>query len=90
MPIEFFGRKLKQIQKVYPSKELLAIYETVKHFKNMFMGRKFTILTDLKALTYHFKLENQNEITSRWLVSLQQLDYQLEYIEVEINHADYV
>lgn len=56
----------------------------------MFMGRKFIILADLKALTYHLKLENQNEITSRWLVSLQQLEYQLEYIEVEINHVDYV
>ena len=35
-------------------RELLAIYEAVKHFRHMLEARHFVILTDYKPLTYAF------------------------------------
>lgn len=91
-PIEFFGRKLKQTESVYPSLkfELLAIHEAVMHFKSILIGRKFTILTDSKALTYPLKLENQSDIVARWILNLSDFDYTIEFLEGKINPADYV
>lgn len=42
MPIEFCGRKLKESDTKYPSLkyELLVIHDSVKHFKNMLLGKK--------------------------------------------------
>ena len=59
IPIEFFGRKLKESETKYFNVkfELLAIHDAVEYFKNILWGRKFTILTGSKALTYHIYSE---------------------------------
>jgi cleavage and polyadenylation specificity factor subunit 1 len=36
-------------------RELLAVYEAVKHFRHMLEARHFTILTDHKLLTFAFQ-----------------------------------
>ena len=92
MPTEFFGRKLKEAQKRYFSvkMELLAIYESVIHFKNILWGRPFTILTDSKALTQHIQLQNQSDISMRWIEKLQEFSYKIEHIEGKLNSADYI
>ena len=36
------------------NRELLAIYEAVKHFRHMLEARHFVIFTDHKPLTYAF------------------------------------
>jgi cleavage and polyadenylation specificity factor subunit 1 len=56
-PLSFFSRKLNTAQQKYIAydRELLAVYEAVKHFRHMLEARHFTILTDLKPLTYAFQ-----------------------------------
>jgi cleavage and polyadenylation specificity factor subunit 1 len=56
-PLSFFSRKLNTAQQKYNAydRELLAVYEAVKHFRNMLEARHFTIFTDHKPLTYTFK-----------------------------------
>jgi cleavage and polyadenylation specificity factor subunit 1 len=53
----FFSRKLNTAQQKYSAydRELLAVYEAVKHFRHMLEARHFTIFTNHKPLTYAFK-----------------------------------
>ena len=52
-PIAFFSRKLSNAEKNYSTfdRELLAAFNTIKHFKYFLDGRSFTLYTDHKPLT---------------------------------------
>jgi cleavage and polyadenylation specificity factor subunit 1 len=56
-PLAFFSRKLSPAHQKYSTydRELLAIYEAVKHFRHMLEARHFIIFTDHKPITYAFK-----------------------------------
>jgi cleavage and polyadenylation specificity factor subunit 1 len=56
-PLAFFSRKLNPPQQNYSAynRELLAVYEAVKHFHHMLEARHFTIFTDQKPITYAFQ-----------------------------------
>lgn len=92
VPIEFYGRKLKDSEKKYPSikYELLAIHDACVYFENFLLGKKFTILTDSKALTDHLKLEKQSDIIARWIMRLGNFDFEIGFIPGEENPADFV
>jgi cleavage and polyadenylation specificity factor subunit 1 len=55
--IIFFSGKLNPAQQEYSAydRELLAVYEAVKHFRHMLEARHFTIFTDHKPITYAFQ-----------------------------------
>jgi cleavage and polyadenylation specificity factor subunit 1 len=61
-PLAFFSRKLSPAQQKYSAydRELLAIYEAVRHFRHMLEARHFTILTDHKPLTFAFQQKRDN------------------------------
>nr|CAH8871974.1 unnamed protein product [Trichobilharzia regenti] len=52
-PLSFFSKRLDATQSRYSafSRELLAVYLAVKHFRHMVEGIPFTINTDHKPLT---------------------------------------
>jgi hypothetical protein len=56
-PIAFFSRKLTGTEKKYSAydRELLAIYQTILHFRHFLEGRNFTIFSDHKPLIYAFQ-----------------------------------
>jgi transposase InsO family protein len=56
-PLHFFSRKLTTKQAEWPAfyRELLGIYEAVKHFRYAIEAHTFTIYTDHKPLTYAFQ-----------------------------------
>ncbi|TNN06101.1 Retrovirus-related Pol polyprotein, partial [Schistosoma japonicum] len=56
-PIAFFSKKLAPAESRYSTfgRELLAVYLTIKHFRHMLEGRKFTVYTDHKPLTNALK-----------------------------------
>lgn len=60
-PLAFFSKKLNKAQQCYSAydRELLAIYESVKHFRYMVEGRHFVIYTDHKPITYAFQQNKQ-------------------------------
>jgi RNase H-like domain found in reverse transcriptase len=53
-PIAFYSCKLNDAQKCYTTteRELLAIVETLKEFRNILLGQNITIYTDHQNLTY--------------------------------------
>jgi cleavage and polyadenylation specificity factor subunit 1 len=56
-PLAFFSRKLSPTQQKYSAydRELLAIYQAVKHFRHMLEARHFIIFTDHKPITFAFQ-----------------------------------
>ena len=61
-PLAFFSKKLSSQQQEYSAydRELLAIYEAVKHFRHMLEARQFTVFTDHKPLIYAFLQESDS------------------------------
>ncbi|GBP65080.1 Transposon Tf2-8 polyprotein [Eumeta japonica] len=56
-PLAFYSHKLSPAQRNYSpyDRELLAIYEEIKHFRHMLEARDFIIYTDHKPLFHAFK-----------------------------------
>nr|VZI22700.1 unnamed protein product [Spirometra erinaceieuropaei] len=56
-PLAFFSQKLQPTQTRYStfSRELLAIYMAIRHFRHLLEGRDFSVHTDHKPLTYALK-----------------------------------
>jgi hypothetical protein len=56
-PLAFFSKKLNPAQQKYSAydRELLAVYEAVKHFRHMPEARHFTIFTDHKPIICAFQ-----------------------------------
>jgi hypothetical protein len=55
-PMAFFSQKLTGAERKYSAydRELLAIYKGILHFRHFLEGRKFSIYTDHKPLTFAF------------------------------------
>ena len=83
-PIAFYSRKLSDAQTRYTTteRELLAIVETLKEFRNILLGHKITVYTDHKNLT----CKNFNtERVIRWRLVLEEYGPELKYIKGEHN-----
>ena len=78
-PIAFYSRKLQDAQTRYTTteRELLAIVETLKEFKNILLGQKIKVYTDHKNLTY--KNFNVDRVI-RWRMVLEEYNPELIYI----------
>ncbi|CAH8493409.1 unnamed protein product [Dicrocoelium dendriticum] len=55
-PLAFYSRRLQPAEVKYStfSRELLAVYSTVRHFRQVIEGNSFVIFTDHKPLIYSF------------------------------------
>jgi len=83
-PIAYYSRKLNDAQKRYTTteRELLAIVETLKEYRNILLGYKIIVHTDHKNLT--FKNFNTERVM-RWRLILEEYGPQLEYVKGEKN-----
>lgn len=56
-PVAFFSKKLSPAQKRYSTydRELLAIYEAIKYFKDLIQSHEILVETEHKPLTYAFR-----------------------------------
>jgi len=79
-PIAFYSRKLNLAQTRYTTteRELLAIVETLKEFRNILLGQQIQIHTDHRNLTY----KNFNtERVFHWRLILEEFGPKLLYIK---------
>ncbi|XP_026683330.1 uncharacterized protein LOC113469664 [Diaphorina citri] len=88
-PLAFFSRKLSPAEQKYSTydRELLAIFATVKRFDYLLEGRRFTILTDHRPLTYAFTKvkDNASPRQIRHLSYISQFSTDIQYVKGELN-----
>lgn len=85
-PLGFYSKKLSDTQVKYSTydRELLAIFMSVQHFRNMIEGRQLIIFTDHKPLTFAFtkQTDSGKEVARR----VRQLSYISEF-STDIRHV---
>ena len=69
--------------------ELLAILTFTRHFRHYLLGRKFTFVTDHRALQWLHSFKGPDGMTARWLEKLASFDYDVRHRPGKsIDHAD--
>lgn len=88
-PLSFFSRKLTPAETKYSTfdRELLAAYSAIRHFRHMLEGRKFTIFTDHKPLTFalHKVGDKNSPRQSRHLEYISQFTADIQFVTGEHN-----
>uniref|UniRef100_A0ABD2W254 Reverse transcriptase RNase H-like domain-containing protein n=1 Tax=Trichogramma kaykai TaxID=54128 RepID=A0ABD2W254_9HYME len=88
-PNSFFSRTLNSAEQNYSTieKELLAIVEACRNFRPYVYGRKFIIETDHKPLRWLWSLKIPNSKFIRWMIKLEEYDYEVKYRKGCKNHV---
>ena len=83
-PIAFYSRKLNPTQTQYTTmeRELLAIVETLKEFRNILLGQQIHVYTDHKNLTY--RAFNTYSII-HWHLIIEEFSPKLVYVKGQNN-----
>lgn len=78
-PIGFFSKNLNSAQLKYDiyTKEFLALKDGINFFKEYLYGRKFTVVTDNTALSYIKTSKEVLDKKTRWLMTIEQFDFEL-------------
>ena len=88
-PLSFYSKRLGDNQKDWPAydRELLGIFNAVRHFRNMLEGHAFTIFTDQQALVPSMK-KKSDPLTARQkyqLSCISEYSTDIQYIEGKAN-----
>ena len=80
-PIAYYSRLFSKAERNYSTceRELLAVLESIKHFRGYLDGVKFTIITDHIALKWLRTLENPSGRLARWATIISQFDFEIEH-----------
>ncbi|XP_060854939.1 uncharacterized protein LOC132932576 [Metopolophium dirhodum] len=87
LPIAYSSRTLNKAECNYSATELecLAIIFVVKTFRPYLYGRKFTILTDHRPLSWLFNLKDPLSRLVRWRIELEKYNYEIIYKMGKLN-----
>jgi hypothetical protein len=79
LPIAYASRTLNNAERNYPTvqKELLAIVWECKYFRQYLYGRRFTIVTDHRPLTWIFSIKDPSSRLLRWRLKLEEYEYEV-------------
>ena len=89
--IGYASKALSKSQTKYSAtrREFLAIVTFTRHFHHYLLVRKFTIVTDHRALQWLHNFEDPDEMTARWLERLAAFGYTVRHRPgTSIGHAD--
>lgn len=79
--VAFASRKLNPAEKKYctTEREMLGIVWGINHFRPYLYGRKFTVITDHKPLSYLCSIKEPKGRQARWLQDISQDDFSVEH-----------
>lgn len=90
-PLAFFSKRFNETQSKYSTfdRELLAIYESVKHFRHLLEARECTIFTDHKPIVHAFtkRTDNYTNRESRWLSFISEFTSNIRFLNGVQNEA---
>lgn len=80
-PISFASRQLNAAEKKLSvtEKELLAVIFGTKQFRCYLYGRKFTLITDHRALGWLLKLKEPSAKLTKWALRLSEFQYRVQH-----------
>ena len=84
-PIAFFSRMLNASELHHPpvEKEAYAIVESLKYWKHFLLGRRFTLITDQRSVSFMFDNRKhgkiKNDKIARWRMDLSDYHYDIIY-----------
>lgn len=86
-PIAFASRSLNQTERNYSTtdREFLALIWGIQKFRQYLYGRSFSCRTDHKPLTSIIKASPMNTRHARYLMTLEEYDFSLEYVPGSAN-----
>lgn len=76
-PVAYFSRTLNNHEKNYgiTEKELLAVMDSIHHFRGYIDGSKFTVITDHSSLKWLISLNNPSGRLARWASRISQFSF---------------
>jgi RNase H-like domain found in reverse transcriptase len=88
-PVAYMSRKLNAAEQIYPphERELLAVVDALREWRCYFMGRKFLVKTDHRPLQYLQTQQTLSRRQARWVLFLQNYDFDWEYVTGKSNGA---
>jgi RNase H-like domain found in reverse transcriptase/Reverse transcriptase (RNA-dependent DNA polymerase)/Integrase zinc binding domain len=86
-PAGFLSRKFTKAQMSYRTyeQETIAILEALMKWEDKLLGRKFTVVTDHKALEFFSSQKSLSYRQVRWWEYLSRFEFQVKYIEGKLN-----
>ena len=91
-PVAFFSRKMIPAELNYDTgdKEMLAIVESLKHWRHYFEGSRFPILveSDHKNLEAFLTTKTLSRRQARWMLLLSNYDLEIKHLKGTLNPAD--
>ena len=89
-PIAFTSRILSKTERKWgiTEREAFAIVWAVNYFRSYFLGNKFDLFTDHRPLTFLRTLKNPSPKIARWLVQLEEYEYNIHFKEGKSNAND--
>lgn len=81
LPVAYYSRTLSNAETRYSTteKELLAVINSVEHFRPYLYGKKITIFTDHRPLQWLFNCKNPSSKLLRWRLRLEEYEYEVKY-----------
>ena len=61
--------------------ELVAIIHALRMWRHYFLGRRFVLMSDHSGLKYLFHQLNLNSRKPRWLATISEFDFEINYIK---------
>ena len=86
-PIAFLSKKMSDAETRYPvhEQELLAIVHSLYQLRHYLIGAQLTVRTDHKSLVYFQTQPMLSGRQVRWLETLSQFDFNIEYVKGPTN-----
>jgi hypothetical protein len=85
--VAFASRTLNRAERNYSTteKELLAIVWSMRYFRPYLFGKRFTVVTDHKPLTWIMNVKDPGSRLLRWWIKLEEYQYDVVYKKGALN-----